>query len=55
VIGGPSDGLVVVVKERDGDFVYSDVFDLSQYIFVSEAWEFRYAPGTGRPLIAWPA
>jgi hypothetical protein len=44
VVGGPNDGLLVPVKEREGDFVYSDVVDFSRYSFDPEAWEFRYAP-----------
>jgi hypothetical protein len=44
VVGGPNNGLLVPVKEKDGDFVYSDVLDVSDYVFDSEAWEFRYAP-----------
>jgi hypothetical protein len=44
VVGGPNDGLLVPVKERDGDFVYSDVMEFSHYSFDSEAWEFRYTP-----------
>jgi hypothetical protein len=46
VVGGPKDGFLVPVKEREGDFVYSDVMDLSQYVFDPEAWEFRYTPGS---------
>ena len=44
VAGGPNDGLLVPVEEKDGDFVYSDVMDFSHYIFDPEAWEFRYTP-----------
>jgi hypothetical protein len=46
VVGGPNNGLLIPVKERDGDFVYSDLMDLSQYIFDPEAWEFRYSPAS---------
>jgi hypothetical protein len=45
VFGGPNDGLLVPVKARQGDFVYSDVVDLSHYSFDPEAWEFQYTPG----------
>lgn len=44
VVAGPNDGLLLTVKERDGDFVYSDVMDFSNYSFDPEAWEFRYTP-----------
>lgn len=44
VVGGPNNGLLVPVKEKDGDFVYSDVMDFSRYTFDPEAWEFRYTP-----------
>jgi hypothetical protein len=44
VVGGPHNGLLIPVKERDGDFVYSDVMDFSHYSFDAEAWEFRYTP-----------
>jgi len=44
VVGGPHNGLLVPVKEKDGDFVYSDVMDFSRYVFDPEAWEFRYTP-----------
>jgi hypothetical protein len=44
VVGGPNNGLLVPVKEKDGDFVYSDVMDFSHYSFDPEAWEFRYTP-----------
>jgi hypothetical protein len=44
VVGGPNNGLLVPVKEREGDFVYSDVVDFSHYSFDPEAWEFRYTP-----------
>jgi hypothetical protein len=44
VVGGPNNGLLVPVKEKDGDFVYSDVMDSSDYLFDPEAWEFRYTP-----------
>jgi hypothetical protein len=44
VVGGPNNGLLVPVKEKDGDFVYSDLMDFSHYIFDPEAWEFRYTP-----------
>jgi hypothetical protein len=45
VVAGPNDGLLVPVKERDGDFVYPDFMDFSHYSFDPEAWEFRYTPG----------
>jgi hypothetical protein len=45
VVGGPNDGLLVSVKEREGDLVYSDVVDFSHYSFDPDAWEFRYTPG----------
>jgi hypothetical protein len=44
VAGGPHDGLLVPVAEKDGDFVYPDLMNLSPYIFDPEAWEFRYTP-----------
>ena len=44
VVGGPHNGLLVPVKEKDGDFVYSQVMDLTQYTFDPQAWEFRYTP-----------
>jgi hypothetical protein len=44
VVGGPNDGLLVPVKERQGDFVYSDVVNFSHYSFDPDAWEFRYTP-----------
>jgi hypothetical protein len=44
LVGGPNNGLLVRVKEKDGDFVFSDVMDFSQYSFDPEAWEFRYTP-----------
>jgi hypothetical protein len=47
IVGGPNDGLLVPVKERDGDFVYSEVMDFSKYSFDPEAWEFQYTPGRG--------
>jgi hypothetical protein len=37
VVGGPNNGLLIPVRERDGDFAYSDLMDLSQYIFDPEA------------------
>jgi hypothetical protein len=45
VVGGPNDGLLVSVKEREGDLVYSDVVDFSHYSYDPDAWEFRYTPG----------
>jgi hypothetical protein len=44
VVGGPNNGLLVSVKEKDGDFVYPDLMDFSHYTFDPEAWEFRYTP-----------
>jgi len=44
VVGGPNDGLLVPVKERQGDFVYSDAVNFSHYSFDPDAWEFRYTP-----------
>jgi hypothetical protein len=44
VVGGPNNGVLVPVKEKDGDFVYSDVIDFTHYSFDPEAWEFRYTP-----------
>jgi hypothetical protein len=46
VVGGPHNGLLVPVTEKDGDFVFPEVmdFDISHYTFDPEAWEFRYAP-----------
>jgi hypothetical protein len=44
VVGGPNNGLLVPVKEKDGDFVFPDVMDWSSYTFDPEAWEFRYTP-----------
>jgi hypothetical protein len=44
VVGGPNNGLLVPVKEKDGDLVYPDVMDFSPYTFDPEAWEFRYTP-----------
>jgi len=44
VVGGPHNGLLVPVKEKDGDFVYPDVMDFGPYTFDPEAWEFRYTP-----------
>jgi nucleotide-binding universal stress UspA family protein len=44
LVGGPHNGLLVPVKEKNGDFVYSDAMDLTQYSFDPEAWEFRYTP-----------
>ena len=44
VVGGPHNGLLVPVKEKDGDFDYPDVMDFEPYTFDSEAWEFRYTP-----------
>jgi hypothetical protein len=44
VVGGPNNGLLVSVEEKDGDFVYPDVIDWTDYIFDPEAWEFRYTP-----------
>jgi hypothetical protein len=41
---GPNNGLLVQVKEKDGDFVFPDVMDWSPYTFDPEAWEFRYTP-----------
>jgi hypothetical protein len=37
VAGGPNNGLLVPVEERDGDFAYSDVMDFSHYSFDPEA------------------
>jgi len=48
VVGGPNDGLLVPVKEGDGDSAYPDVMDVSQYSFDPEAWEFQYMPGRRR-------
>jgi hypothetical protein len=45
VVGGPNNGLLVTVTERDGDFAYPDVMDFSEYSFDHEAWEFQYTPG----------
>jgi nucleotide-binding universal stress UspA family protein len=42
VVGGPQNGLLVPVKEKNGDFVYSDGMDFSHYSFDPDAWEFRY-------------
>jgi hypothetical protein len=44
VVGGPNNGLLVPVKEKDGDFVFPDVADWLHYTFDPEAWEFRYTP-----------
>jgi hypothetical protein len=44
VVGGPNNGLLIEVKEKDGDFVFPDVVDWSPYTFDPEAWEFRYTP-----------
>src|SRR5262245_62047740 len=44
VVGGPHNGLLVPVEEKDGDFVYSDVLGFSAYSFDPDAWEFRYTP-----------
>jgi hypothetical protein len=44
VVGGPHNGLLVPVEEKDGDFVYPDVMDFEPYTFDPEAWEFRYTP-----------
>jgi hypothetical protein len=44
VVGGPNNGLLVPVKEKDGDFIFPDVVDWLQYTFDPEAWEFRYTP-----------
>jgi hypothetical protein len=44
VVGGPNNGLLVPVKEKGRDFVYSDLLDFSHYSFDPEAWEFRYSP-----------
>jgi hypothetical protein len=44
VVGGPNNGLLVQVKEKDGDFDFPDVVDWSPYTFDPEAWEFRYTP-----------
>jgi hypothetical protein len=44
VVGGPHNGLLVPVKEKDGDFVHPDVMDFEPYTFDSAAWEFRYRP-----------
>jgi hypothetical protein len=44
VVGGPNNGLLVPVKEKDGDFVYSDLIDFTDYSFDPAAWEFRYTP-----------
>jgi hypothetical protein len=44
VVGGPHNGLLVPVKETDGDFVYPDVLEFEPYTFDPEAWEFRYTP-----------
>jgi hypothetical protein len=44
VVGGPHNGLLVPVKEKDGDFVFPDVMDFEPYTFDAEAWEFRYTP-----------
>jgi hypothetical protein len=44
VVGGPNNGLLVQVKEKDGEFVFPDVMDWSPYTFDPEAWEFWYTP-----------
>jgi hypothetical protein len=44
VVGGPHNGLLVPVKEKDRDFVYPGVMDFTPYTFDPEAWEFRYTP-----------
>ena len=51
VVGGPHNGLLVPVKEKDGDFVYPDVMDFSSYTFDPEAWEFQYTP-EARPQLS---
>jgi len=40
VVGGPHNGLLVPVKEKDGDFVYPDLMDFERYTFDPGAWEF---------------
>lgn len=40
VIGGPSDGLRVAVREQSGRYRYPDVLDLSGYVFDPERWVF---------------
>lgn len=44
VVGGPNNGLLIEVREKDGDVIFPKVMDLSQYTFDPEAWEFRYTP-----------
>jgi hypothetical protein len=44
VVGGPDNGLLVPVKEKDGEFDYPDVMDFAPYTFDPAAWEFRYTP-----------
>ena len=46
VVGGPNNGLLVPVTEKDGEFDFPDVMDFAPYTFDPEAWEFRYTPGT---------
>lgn len=46
VVGGPHDGLRVVVNARAGRtemMRYPDVIDLSDYVFDAETWTFRVA------------
>lgn len=47
VIGGPANGLRIVVRQRDTQIRYAqirypDVFDLSDYDFDAQSWTFRY-------------
>jgi hypothetical protein len=46
VVGGPHNGLLVPVQEKDGDFDFPDVMDFEPYTFDPDAWEFRYTPTT---------
>jgi hypothetical protein len=41
VVGGPCDGLRIVVREQGGRYRHPDAFDLTGYVFDPERWEFR--------------
>lgn len=52
IVGGPSDGLRILVSDGKKGLRYPDVIDLSGYVFDRGTWEFRdcgCAHGCERP------
>lgn len=42
VVGGPSDGLRILVNDRAGQLRYPAAFDATDYAFSREQWQFLY-------------